>query len=200
MLEIWGRVNSINVMKVVWACAELETRHVLHAPPRGTPEAIVARTQNPNGRYPVINDNGFILWESHAIVRYLCYKYGLGSLYPMDVRARGHAEQWMEWQQTTFAPPLALLSHLLKRDGRPNTDTVSRAIGELERLLTILDKQLGEAEFVLGTNLTMADIPVGIAVDRWMRLPIAPRIGTNVSRWYKTLEQRSAFKTAVSAA
>jgi glutathione S-transferase len=89
MLKIWGRTNSINVQKVLWRCGELNINYEridagLQFGVNNTPEY---KAMNPNALVPTINDDGLILWESQAIVRYLARKHGLGSLCPSDPKA-----------------------------------------------------------------------------------------------------------------
>ena len=59
---------------------------------------------NPNGLVPTLEEDGFMLWESNSIVRYLAAKYGAGTLEPADLRARARASSWMDWQLTVAAP------------------------------------------------------------------------------------------------
>src|SRR5262245_33782308 len=78
MLKIWGRVNSVNVQKVMWAVAELGIPHerINAGMQFGVVTTPEYRKMNPNGRVPTIEDGGFVLWESNTIVRYLYAKYG----------------------------------------------------------------------------------------------------------------------------
>ena len=107
MLKIWGRTNSINVQKVLWTCAELDLPFEridagMQFGVNNTPEF---KAMNPNGLVPLINDDGFLLWESHAIVRYLARKHGLGTLCPADPREAADADRWMEWYSCAALPP-----------------------------------------------------------------------------------------------
>ncbi len=102
MLKIWGRLSSINVQKVVWCAKELGLAHERTNAGRSfgivdTPEY---RRLNPNGMVPVIEDDGFVLWESNAIVRYLCAKHDRGTLLPPTLTERADADRWMDWQCT----------------------------------------------------------------------------------------------------
>src|SRR6478735_6010409 len=104
MLKIWGRTNSINVQKVLWCCGELGLHYEridagMQFGVNNTPEY---RAMNPNGLVPTIDDAGFILWESHAIVRYFARKHGAGKLWPADERAAADADRWMDWYNTTL--------------------------------------------------------------------------------------------------
>src|SRR5574339_543486 len=101
MLRIWGRLSSINVRKAV-LCAQ-----VLGVPferiDAGLSYGVVNtpdyRAKNPNGLVPLLEDGDFTLWESNAIVRYLCAREA-SPLYPQDLQRRADAERWMDWQQT----------------------------------------------------------------------------------------------------
>src|SRR2546428_3507485 len=102
MLKIWVRVNSVNVKKALWAAEELGLKYEridagLQFGVNKTPEYL---KMNPTGLVPTIEEDGFVLWESHSIVRYLAAKHGKGVLWPMDERTRGVANQWMDWAFT----------------------------------------------------------------------------------------------------
>ena len=106
MLKIWGRRNSFNVQKVMWLAGELGLSHE-HIPAGGdfggvdTPQFLA---MNPHGRVPVIEDGGTVVWESHAILRYLAAHCGTGRFWAEDPAARAEAEQWMDWSQTSLQP------------------------------------------------------------------------------------------------
>ena len=108
MIKIWGRNTSVNVQKVMWAVGELELPHeridVGGAFGKNNEPAYLA--MNPNGLVPTLEEDGFVLWESNAIVRYLAAKYGAGKLAPADPRSRARASSWMDWQLTVAHPPL----------------------------------------------------------------------------------------------
>ncbi len=107
MLVIWGRINSVNVQKVLLCCEELgiEYRRIDAGGPFGVVDTPEYRRRNPNGLVPTIDDDGFVLWESNAIVRYLAEKHR-GSLWPADPHVRAVADQWMDWTNTTYWPAL----------------------------------------------------------------------------------------------
>ena len=99
MLKIWGRVNSVNVKKALWAAEELGLKYErinagMEHGVNKTPEYL---RMNPTGLVPTIDDDGFTLWESHSIVRYLAAKHGAGTLWPTDVKARADVDRWMDW-------------------------------------------------------------------------------------------------------
>ena len=106
MLKIWGRLSSINVRKVVlaarWLAIPFQRIDAGHE--FGMVDTPEYRARNPNGLVPLIEDDGFVLWESNVIVRYLCAKHSAGTFYPQALAARFDAECWMDWQQTTLNP------------------------------------------------------------------------------------------------
>src|SRR5712691_10585534 len=108
MLKVWGRNTSVNVQKVMWAIGELglacERIDVGGAFGKNNEPAYLA--MNPNGLVPTLEEDGFLLWESNSVVRYLAAKYGPGTLEPADLRARASASRWMDWQLTVCAPAI----------------------------------------------------------------------------------------------
>ena len=95
MLKLWGRKNSSNVKKVMWACAELRVPYEridagLHF---GITTTDDFREKNPNGMIPVIDDDGFILWESNAIMRYLCNKHPKAPFWPENPQTRASTDR-----------------------------------------------------------------------------------------------------------
>ena len=105
MLRLWGRTSSINVRKVLWTLQELGAPFEridagLAYGHNHTPDYLA---KNPNALVPLLEDGDFTLWESNAIVRYLCAREG-SALYPQDIRQRFDAERWMDWQQTELNP------------------------------------------------------------------------------------------------
>ena len=97
MLKIWGRNNSSNVQKVLWCCDEIgrpfEREDV--GGPFGRAKDADMLARNPNARVPTVDDDGFVLWESNVIVRYLAAKHSMGALCPEDLQARADADRWM---------------------------------------------------------------------------------------------------------
>ena len=198
MLKILGRPDSINVMKVLWACEELALpfERVDVGGRFAFTNAPDYLRLNPNGRVPTIDDDGFVLWESNAIVRYLAATYGDGRLLPPG-NARWIGEQWMEWQQTTLLPPMRTIFWQLVRTPVEKRDpaAVQSAHQELLALWPILDAHLGESAFVAGNAFTMADIPVGCMAYRWYALEGIERPGCrHLEAWWKRLRDRPGYR------
>src|SRR5665213_2569582 len=105
MLTVWGRRSSANVQKVMWLIGELGLahRHIAAGGPYGGLDDPKFRAMNPNGLVPVIDDDGVVLWESNAILRYLAARHG-APFWPEHAAERARQDQWMDWAATTFQP------------------------------------------------------------------------------------------------
>jgi glutathione S-transferase len=198
MLKIWGRKNSVNVQKVLWCCGELGLHYEridagLQFGVNDTPEY---KAMNPNGLVPTIDHDGFVLWESHAIVRYLARLYGQGKLWPEDPKAAADADRWMEWYSTTLWLNLRPIFHNLVRTPpeKRNMAEVEEHRQKLAANFAIVEAQLGRGDYLTGERLTMADIPMGVAAHRWFNLPIERPAMSNLAHWYRRLCERPAFK------
>ena len=200
MLRIWGRTNSVNVKKALWAAEELGLNYQridagLQFGVNNTPEY---RKMNPTGLVPTIDDDGFVLWESHAIVRYLAAKYGAGSLWPAEPRARADADRWMDWAFTFQGAMRAVFWGLVRT---PPEKRDLKAIEEGRKrsaeLLAIPETALSERPYLAGASFTMGDIPLGCELQRWMRVPMERPAFPGVQAWFDRLCERPAFRKAV---
>ena len=201
MLRIWGRISSVNVQKVVWCCDELglpyERLDAGGAFGRNdTPEYLA---MNPNGLVPVIEDDGFVLYESNAIVRYLAAKHG-SPLFPPELHARADIDRWMEWQSSGYTPSMTQVFWQLVRTPPEKRDAAvieaSREKGEKHS--AVLDAHLKGREFVAGNAFSAADIVVGCAAHRWLNLPMAREARPEIERWYAMLKSRPGARQVTS--
>lgn len=201
MLRIWGRDNSINVQKVLWCCGEMEVPYerVDAGGSFGVVNTQQYRNLNPNGLVPTIEDDGFVLWESNAIVRYLAAKHGAGTLWPEDLKMRAEADRWMDWQNTTFWPAFRPLFWNLVRTPPDQRDQAAMEESRLKtaEILGYLDAHLRNRSYIVGDTLTMGDIPLGCAIWRWMDLPIERPELANLQRWFEILATRPVYKKIV---
>ena len=202
MLKIWGRCNSINVQKVLWCCAELALPFEridagMKFGVNNTPEY---RSMNPNGLVPTINDDGFVLWESHAIVRYLARKNGLGSLCPADARQCADADRWMDWYATTVWPNLQPIFWNLVRTApeQRNLPLVADLTKKVAAAMDLLNSHLANHSYVTGETFTMGDIPLGCALARWLNLPVERPAHAHLDAYYQRLQRRDAYRQWVN--
>ena len=204
MLKIWGRANSINVQKVLWSCAEMDVKFDrvdagMQFGVNNTPEF---KAMNPNGLVPMIDDGGFVLWESHAIVRYLARKHGLGTLCPSDPKAAADADRWMEWYSTTLWNHMKPIFWNLIRTApeKRNMADVEDNRQKLAAYLAMADAHLEKNPYLAGKVFTMGDIPLAVLCHRWFNLPIERPAMQNLERWFKAMGERAAFKLHCAAA
>ena len=197
MLKIWGRKNSINVQKVLWCCGELNLpfERVDAGMEHGVNSTPQYKAMNPNGLVPTIDDDGFILWESHAIVRHLARKHGKGTLWPADEKVCADADRWMEWYDTTLWNNLRPVFWNLvrvepdKRDMKLVEESRKKTASDLK----IVENNLAGRDYMAGKVLTMGDIPMGVAVHRWFSLPIERPDFPRLAAYYQRLKQRPAY-------
>jgi glutathione S-transferase len=201
VLRIWGRKNSINVQKVLWCCDELAL-HYERVDAGGAfgltrdPEYLAL---NPNGLVPTISDEGFVLWESNAIVRYLAAKHGTGTLWPEDLRERADAERWMDWQLGTLWANMRPVFIGLVRMPPEERDQASIEKFRTKTIesWTILEAHLADRAYVTGQSFNMADIPLGATAYRWLQLDVERPSMPNLAAWYARLCDRPAYRTNV---
>jgi glutathione S-transferase len=201
MLRIWGRRNSINVQKVMWAIGELGLahEHIDAGGAFGGLDTDEFGAMNPNRRVPVIDDDGTVVWESHAIVRYLAAKYGLGSLWPEDPGVRARTDIWTDWVLADLQPAFIGLFWNLYRtpEEQRNWNLIRQGIARSAILFQLLDRHLGEHAFISGDTLTIGDIPAGAQLYRYFELEIDRPSLPNVEAWYARLQERDPYRTHV---
>jgi glutathione S-transferase len=201
MITVWGRLTSSNVQKVVWALGELglDYEHIAAGGKYGGNKEPAYLALNPNGLAPMLRDGDLVIWESHAIVRYLAATYGAGTLWPTDARARAIVDQWTDWTATTFGPAWVDVFWLLVRTPPPQQDrtAIDRAVAATMRCFAIMDGRLAQAPYLGGGHLTYADIVAGISLYRWTTMDV-PELPANVDAWHARLNEREAFRKAVN--
>ncbi len=204
MLKILGRKTSSNVQKVLWCCEEIglpfEREDVGGEFGKNkTPQYLAL---NPNGLVPTIDDDGFVLWESNSIVRYLAAKYGKGKLWPADPQIAASASRWMDWQLSVLNAPVGTLfrAHLKNpKDDIPaaELEAAGKRGGEVWKML---DTQLASSPFVAGKDLTVGDIALGNAIHRWYKFPVERPSLPHLQAWYDRLCARPAYQKHIASA
>lgn len=188
MLRIIGKASSINVRKVLWACEEIG---VAYTREDSAPEMAL----NPNGLVPVMVDGDFVLWESNTILRYLANKWHATSLLPTEPRPRAEVERWIDWQATEFNTAWRYAFSALVRRNPAFGDTrqIEASKADWARMVGILDAVLSRRSHVAGDAFTLADIPIGLSVNRWFMTPMDKPAFPAVASYYDRLSQRPAF-------
>jgi glutathione S-transferase len=206
MIKLWGRVNSVNVQKVLWCLDELRLPYEridagLHFGRNDQPEYLA---MNPNGRVPTLEDGDFVLWESNSILRYLTSQYGPDStLYPDEPKLRASIDRWLDWSLSSLQPAERPVFW-----GMVRTPPEKRNMGELQaaadqvgQLWLMLDAHLRGRTFVEGDTFTLADIVMAVYCRRFLELDGIKRPDTpNLRAWYNGIKTRKPFQVHVAPA
>jgi len=205
MLKIWGRNNSINVQKVMWTVGELKLEHTRLdvGGAFGKTKEAPYLAMNPNALVPTLEeDDGFILWESNSIVRYLAGKHDkAGALEPKDLRARALASQWMDWQLSVANPAITPVFWGLIRTPPEKRDyaVIESQTKKTIEAMAMLDERLGKSPYVAGDTFSYGDIPVGCVCYRFVNLIKDRPPMPNLDRWFAAIASRQAFKDHVGS-
>lgn len=202
MPKVWGRRSSVNVQKVLWLVGELGLPHT-HVPAGGDFGGLddpAFRAMNPHGKVPVIDDGGTVVWESHAILRYLAATYGEGQFWAADPAVRAPIDGWMDWAQTALQP--AFLGGVFwgwyrTPEARRDDIAVARALEQTFACPAQVDRQLTDRPFVGGETLSLADIVIGAHLYRYYGLEIQRPDLPRLAAWYRRLTDRPAYREHV---
>ena len=173
MLTIWGRRNAFNVQKVLWLMGELGLPHE-HIPAGGDFGGLddpAFRAMNPHGRVPVIDEDGTVVWESHAILRYLAARDG--RLWPADPAERSTPE------------------------AERNAELIARKQAACAAHFKLLDAHLAGRPYLAGDAFGLGDIPAGTVLYRYFGMGLETPPVPHVRAWYARLMERPAYREHV---
>jgi glutathione S-transferase len=198
MLRILGKASSINVRKVLWTAAEIGLAHTREDwgsgfKPTDTPEFLAL---NPNGLVPVITVAEGALWQSNSICRYLAQAHGRTDLLPTAAWPRAEVEQWMDWQATELngAWRDAFLGLVRRDPAYGDPARIAAGCRGWNAAMGILERQLDKTgAFATGADFTLADIVLGLSVNRWALTPMARPDYPAIAAYYDRLGQRPGF-------
>jgi len=202
MLKVWGRRSSANVQKVLWLVGELDLPHT-HVPAGGDFGGLddpAFRALNPHGKVPVIDDGGVVVWESHAILRYLAAVHGADRFWAADPAVRAPIDGWMDWAQTALQP--AFLTGVFwggyrTPEAQRDVGAVARALDRTVACLAQVDRLLADRPFVGGETLSLADIAIGTHLYRYFELEIDRPDLPRLAAWFERLKARAAYREHV---
>ena len=201
MLKVWGRRSSANVQKVMWLLGELKLvyEHVQAGGPYGIVSEPKFRAMNPNGLVPVIEDDGLVMWESNAILRYLAATYGKDKFWFADPKARAPTDQWLDWAGTTFQPNIIglFVNYWRTPEAQRNPNVIRNLQQRTEGNLRLLEAEFAKRPFVAGDTLSIADIASGVHMYRYYTMGTPFVTLPNVDAWYKRLQDRTAYREHV---
>lgn len=193
MLTLWGRLNSHNVKKVAWLAEEIGRpwRRIDIGGQFGFTDAYLA--MNPNRMIPTIEDDGLVLWESNAILRYLAAKYA-PELWPEDPAERARGDKWMDWQfHFADAQRDAFLELVRVAPENRNQEAINRSARASIAMMGILEAELAGRPWLSGDTFGIADIPMGVYTHTFFTLPFERPALPALEAWYRRLKARPGF-------
>lgn len=198
MMKLYGRTDSSNVQKVLWALDEFGVEYEFEQAGAGfgkTGEAWFLEL-NPNGLVPTLVDEGRPLWESHAILRYLATRQD-GAVPAMD---RAIADQWMEWASTNLTQDMrtVFVGYIKTPPAERDLPALEAAVDRAAGFWRILDRHLATNAFVAGARFGVGDIPLGILAHRWLACVPDHAALPHLERWMAGLRDRAGFVKFVS--
>ncbi len=215
MLKMWGRPTSTCTQRVLWTLTEAEVPYQLtlasatmgakgHIWLGQTPYGIVDteayRAINPNGSIPTIDDGGFILWESNAIVAYVARRYAPARLFGGSEQTFARALQWMMWTNYSLEPAMsALIDHLERLPvEKRSAQVVEEHRQVMAEKMTLIEGQFARSRYLAGDEFSIADIPPAIAIQRFVHCNLdRPRL-PRLEDWLARLGEREAYRRHVA--
>ena len=159
---------------------------------------------NPNGRMPVLEDDGFVLWESNAIQQYLGAKKPESGVWPADPRRQADVSRWQFWDASHWDPTCAtfIFERVVKQmtgQGAPDAAQVAKAETDFARFAPVLNATLQGRRWVTGDTITVADFGLGgpLMYAAPAGIPLADY--PEIARWYAALSDLPAWKKASPA-
>ncbi len=190
---------SSNCRKVTATLDHLGIEHerVLVNPLKGEQKKPEFLALNPNGRIPVLEDQGLCLWESHAIMGYVASKKD-NTLWPKDSR-RYDIMRWFNWQAAHLGPAIGgvVFERLFKKLadlGEADEATVQRCTADFQQFGAVLNQHLKGRSFLVGDDLTLADFSVGSSVALTEKAELSLAEFPEVARWNAALNEIPAWR------
>jgi glutathione S-transferase len=200
-MKLFARRTSSNCQKVLWFLGELGLDYELVATggDAGGLDAPGYRALNPNGRVPTLLDGDLAVWESHTILRYLAAQCAPTRFWPTTPAARSHVERWMDWSQAQLDPAFMDLfwGHWRTPEAQRDEARNRQLLARCRHFMKILDGALADRRYLLGEELTLADVPAGALMYRYANLDVTDALLPNVARWYDVLCERPAYREHV---
>jgi glutathione S-transferase len=199
-IKVWGRVTSSNVKKVLWLADELKLaiERVDAGGKFGVVDTPAYRALNPNGRIPTIEDGDFVLWESNAVMRYFCEKYGGEAFYPADARQRADINRWLDWSLSILSPidSKIFLATIRTPEAKQDKAELARMVEQAGQAYAIMDRHLKDRSFFSDERFSLADLALSIFYDRWSRNPFltARPEAPHLDAWLARVREREGFR------
>src|SRR5437764_542118 len=198
-LKIYGVARS-RAFRTLWMAKELgiDYEHIKVDFATGETRTPAHIALNPNGHVPVIDDDGFILWESMAINLYLAKKHSAGRLYPARLEDEARAWQWSFWGMTEVERPVltAMFNRAILPEDKRDAALADESERQLAAPLRVLDGAAANSPYLLGEHFTVADLNVA-SILSWARpARIDFSAVPKAADWLKRCADRPAARAA----
>jgi glutathione S-transferase len=160
---------------------------------------------NPNKKIPTLEDNGFVLWESNAILFYLAAKQAGSGLWPADLQAQADVLRWLAWESAHWDAESCGMVSFEKGSkavlglGPPDPAFIARGEQNFARFAAALNGSLRDKTWLVGERLTIADFSIGGLVPSAQRFGLPVNDFPEIARWYGGLARLPAWREAVAA-
>jgi len=157
---------------------------------------------NPNGKVPLLDDGGFHLWESHAIMQYLADKCGDNSLYPESLKPRADINRWLFWSAYHFTPAIGFISRervskkLVGGTGEPDPTEIARGESLLAAAAQVLDVHLADKQWIAQDRLTLADLAIASPLMHTEAAQLPVMEYKHLQRWFAQVRAMEAWKAS----
>jgi glutathione S-transferase len=199
MITIWGRERGLCVKKVLWCLEDLglQFNRIDAGRQYGQTDKEEYLRMNRNGLVPtLVEDDGHVLWESNAIMRYLALKHGPQTLYPLEPRAHADVNRWLDWSMGALWPDIVPLFGAMIRTAPEKRDMAAVAVwsARLAKNFGIADEYLAGKKFITGEHFTIADIALGVLAQTWSTFDVEKPKLPNYEAWYRRISDRPGFQ------
>jgi glutathione S-transferase len=160
---------------------------------------------NPNKKMPTLEDDGFVLWESNAILFYMAAQYREKGLWPSDLKGQSDVLRWLAWESAHWdAESIGMVvfeksSKAVLGLGAPDPAFIARGEQNFSRFAAVLDEALKGKSWLAGERLTIADFAVGGLIPSAERLELPVAKFPEISRWYRSLSALPAWREALAS-
>jgi glutathione S-transferase len=207
-MKVYGHPMSTCTRKVLTTLAEKnhKAEFVLVDIMKGDQKSADYLAKAPFGQVPVIDDDGLILFESRAIIRYLDAKLPGQALTPSDPQSRARMEQWFSVEQSYVSGPAMKIvwqnMFVPMRGGTPDQEVITKGREELDRALDITEKALGKQEYLAGGTFSLADITWMPYIEYLFPAKAGDAITSrpNLNAWWNRVSSRASWQQATGKA
>ena len=199
MIKIYNFPRGARGLRVMWQCEEMQLPYEFK--PVTFPPSDAYRALNPLGSVPFLEDDGVAINESIAMVLYLAQKYGPTPLLPTkDANAMATVLQLAVMSEATLGGQMnpLMLAHFAAPEGEKRPWLVTAVEGRVEQALAFAEAKLGDKQFFVGQDLTLADISIATTLGMWQGA-LTKQVSPKLAAFRDRMHARPAYQRAQKA-